>query len=59
MVNYRVKLSEGLDSGILVEHIWDNFDLVMFKVISRSFDALVLFFFSDNTIFTSLFLLNL
>ncbi len=29
--------------GALIEHMWDTFDLVMFKVILRSYDAIEIF----------------
>ncbi len=29
---HRAKRGENWHSGLLVEHVWDNFDLVMFKV---------------------------
>ncbi len=36
----RAKQSELLGLGVLKEHIWDNFDFVMFKIILGSFGAL-------------------
>ena len=42
MVNGRVKQTEIWDLGALnIQHIWGTFDLYMFKVIWRSFGALV------------------
>ncbi len=43
MANHRAKWSEIYDSEVLVEHIWDNFDLVIFNIILGSFGALVIF----------------
>ncbi len=43
MVNRRVKRSEIWDLGLLVEHMKDIFDIVMFKVILGSFKALRIF----------------
>ncbi len=37
MANRRAKWSDIRDSAALVEHIWDNVDLVMFKDILVSF----------------------
>ncbi len=37
----RAERSEIWDSGILVMHIWCNFDLVVFKVIFGSFGGFV------------------
>ncbi len=37
MTNGTTKCSAILDSWVLVEHIWDTFDLVMFKVILGCF----------------------
>ena len=42
MAKRRVKGSEIWDSGVLVEHIWDNFDLVRVKVVLGSFGALAI-----------------
>ncbi len=33
MAKRRTQWGENWDSGVLVEHTWDNFDLVMIKVI--------------------------
>ena len=39
----RAKWSEIWNSVVLVENIWENFDLIMLKVILGSFGALVIF----------------
>ncbi len=43
MANHRAKLSKIWDSGILVDHIWDNFDLIMFMVMLGSFSVFAAF----------------
>ncbi len=41
MAGRRMKQTEIRDLGTVVTHIWGTFDLVVFKVISGSFGALV------------------
>ncbi len=43
MVNLRVKQSEIRDSWVLVKHVFDTFDFVMFKLICGHFGALCYF----------------
>ncbi len=55
MANRIAKRRENWDLGVLVEHIWDNCDLEMFKVIWGNLLLLRLF----HTNFTSPFLQHL
>ncbi len=57
MDNPRAKWGAILDSRALVEHIWDNVDLVMFKAILGLFGALAIVL--ETQFFTSILLLNL
>ncbi len=41
IANRRAKRNEIWKSGVLVEYIWENFYLTIFKVILGSFSALV------------------
>ncbi len=43
MASRRAKRGEIWDSGVLVQYIWDTFDLSMLKVILGSFIALAIF----------------
>ena len=41
--DHRAKQSEIWDSRVAIQHIWGTFGLVAFKVILRSFAALLIF----------------